>query len=339
MPGLMDPVRVGTLELPNRIVMPPMLVDLATHDGEVTDATLDHYRQRAPGVGLVIVELSTVTYSGRAWMEEVGIYKDELVPGLRRLAKTVQGQGTKVAIQLGHGGARGLPKAWLGLPDSAPRLPAGPSPVPLPGEEAVPRELSTEEVEGIVVAFGEAARRAQDAGFDAVEVHGAHGYLNHEFVSPLTNRRSDRYGGSPANRMRLPVEIVAEVRRRLGPDFPVMYRLGGRDGLDGGLTVEGAQRVAMALVEAGVNGMEVSGGFGRPGPPPRRIRQGHMIPTTARIQQAVSVPVVGLGGITEPAFADQIIREGRVSMAGVGRGILNDPQWALNAAAELGGRG
>jgi 2,4-dienoyl-CoA reductase-like NADH-dependent reductase (Old Yellow Enzyme family) len=323
-----------------------MLVYLTTDDGGVTDLTLEHYRQRARGVGLVIVELSTVTYAGRAWIAEMGAYRDELVPGLRRLAETIRGEGAKVVIQIGHGGPRGLNNFELGLPIS-PLLPAGPSAVPLPGSNVYPRALSTEEVEEIVVAFGDAAERAVEAGFDGVEVHGAHGYLNHGFVSPYTNRRTDKYGGSRESRMRLPVEIVEEIRRRVGSDYPVMYRLGAFDGVEGGLTVEDAQDVARALVEAGVDGMEVSGGYGRPSAPmpnrprrpsrPVRPRQGFMIPKAAKIQQAVDVPVVGVGGVTEPEYADQIVREGRVSMVGVGRGMLTDPQWALHAAAELSG--
>ena len=185
MPGLLDTIRIGSLELPNRLVMPPMGTSLATEQGEVTDAHIRHYRERAPGVGLVIVESSYVMKAGRSSVEQLGVHTDEVIPGLGRIAHVVQEQGSRVAIQLNHCGAKALPDPELGPP-------AGPSAIASPGVEGViPRQFSLEEIAKIITGFGQPARRVREAGFDVVEIHGAHGYLNSQFASPITNKRSD----------------------------------------------------------------------------------------------------------------------------------------------------
>lgn len=327
MPGLLDPIRIRSMELPNRLVMPPMANRFATEDGEVTERLLSHYRERASGVGLVIVEYSYVIPAGRSGVYQTGIHSDAVIPGLTLLAKTVQELGAKIAIQLNHGGAKALSVPALGAP-------AGPSAVAMPNSNIVPRELSVDEIGDIVVAFGKAAVRAVEAGFDAVELHGAHGFLVNQFTSPLTNRRSDGYGGSLENRMRLALEIVAEVRSRVGSDYPILFRLGADDMMKGGLTVEEGQRIAVALVEAGVDVVDVSGGHGGS----QNIGltgQGYLVPLAEKIKRVVGVPVIGVGGITEPEFADRVIREGRVDLAAVGRAILHDPEWARKAVATL----
>ncbi|MBI4281941.1 MAG: NADH:flavin oxidoreductase [Chloroflexi bacterium] len=327
MPGLLDPVRIKSLELPNRLVMPPMANLFATEDGEVTERLLSHYRERAPGVGLVIVEHSYVMPAGRARVHQTGVHSDAVIPGLTLLAETVHELGAKIAIQLNHAGA----KAWA---DPALGAPAGPSAVTAPNSRIVPRELSVGEIREVVVAFGKAAVRTVEAGFDAVELHGAHGFLVNQFTSPLTNRRSDRYGGSLENRMRLALEIVAEVRSRVGSGYPVLFRLGADDMMDGGLTVEEGQRIAVALVKAGVDVIDVSGGH-RGSQDIGFTGQGYLIPLAEKIKKVVAVPVIGVGGITEPEFADQVIREGRVDLVAVGRAILHNPGWARQATAIL----
>ena len=331
MPRLLDPIRIGSLGLLNRLVMPPMDTGLATTSGEVTDAQVEHYRDRASGVGLVIVEHSYVALAGRASLNQLGVHRDQLVPGLHRVVQAVQGQGSRVAAQLNHCGAKALPDSEVGSP-------AGPSAKTPPGAkgEVIPRQLSLEDIVEIVNGFGQAARRAREAGFDAVEVHGAHGYLNNQFTSLITNQRSDRYGGDLENRMRLPVEIVAEVRRQVGTGYPVLYRLGASDMMEGGVTIQEGQRIAAVLVEAGADAIDVSGGlvgFEHPS----ESGQGYFIPLAEEIRQdsAVKVPVIGVGGIKEPAYADQVIQEGRVDMVAVGRAILNDPQWAQKAVDSL----
>jgi 2,4-dienoyl-CoA reductase-like NADH-dependent reductase (Old Yellow Enzyme family) len=329
MPGLLDPITIKGLEIPNRLVMPPMANSFATEAGEVTDRLIAHYSDRADGIGLVIVEHCFVMIEGRLKVGQPGTHRDDLIPGLSRLVEAVHRQGARIAIQINHGGSKTPPDAALGLP-------VGPSPVPFPGSEVQPRELSIPEIQRIVEAFGKAARRAREAGFDAVEVHGAHGFLNSQFLSPLTNRRSDRYGGSLENRLRLPLEIVAEVLLQAGGDCPLLYRLGAEDFIDGGLGIEEGVQAARALVRAGVDVLDVSGGLGGYVHPTNQS-QGFMIPAAERVKAAVPVPVIGVGGITEPEFADRVVREGRVDMVAVGRAMLGDPFWARRAADLLSG--
>jgi 2,4-dienoyl-CoA reductase-like NADH-dependent reductase (Old Yellow Enzyme family) len=329
MPGLLDPITIKGLEIPNRLVMPPMATRFAAETGEATDDLIGHYSERAAGVGLVIVEHCFVMIEGRMRADQPGVHRDELIPSLSRLAEAVHLQGAKIAVQINHGGSK-VP------PDAERRLPVGPSPVPFPGSEVQPRELTAGEIRRVVEAFGEAARRARDAGFDAVEVHGAHGFLNSQFLSPLTNRRSDRYGGTLENRLRLPLEIVAEVLKQAGGGCPLLYRLGADDFMDGGLGIEEGVQAAQALVEAGVDVLDVSGGLGGYAHPTIKS-QGFMIPAAERVKAAVTVPVIGVGGITEAEFADRVIREGRVDMIAVGRATLSDPSWARKAVDRLSG--
>ena len=329
MPGLLDSIHIGSIKLPNRLVMALMATEFATKQGEVTDALITHYQERVQGIGLVIAESSYVMPAGRASPQQLGIHEDNLIPGLQRLAWTVQEHGSKAAIQLKHAGAKALPNAELGSP-------AGPSAIAPPESESVPRELSAEEIEGIVIAFGQAARRAKEAGFDAVEVHGAHGEINNQFASPVTNKRTDRYGGSLENRILLPLEIISEVRMQVGKDYPLVYRLGADDMVKGGLTIQDGRRIATALVEAGVDVIDVTGGLGGSEHPTIKT-QGYFIPLAEKIKRVARVPVIGIGGITEPEYADRVIREGRVDMVAVGRAILNDPQWTRKAVDILSG--
>ena len=325
MPGLLDPIRIGSLVLPNRLVMPPMVTGLADEKGGVTNELTEHYRHRAPGVGLVIVEASSVESSTRGHL--LGVDSDDVIPGLQRLTSTIQERGSRIAIQLHYTGISTQP-------DTAQRSIAGPSPVSLPNSDMVMRELSVQEIEEIIVAFGQAAIRAKLAGFDAIEIHGAHGHFLHKFASPLTNKRTDRYGGNLRNRMRLPLEIVTEVRNQVGADFPILYRIGADDMTPDGLTIQDGRRIAVALVEAGVNAIDVSGGL-IGGEHPTLKGQGYFIPMAEEIKRAVKVPVIGVGGITEPAYADRVIRESRVDMVAVGRAILDDPEWARKAVDSL----
>jgi 2,4-dienoyl-CoA reductase-like NADH-dependent reductase (Old Yellow Enzyme family) len=327
MPGLLDPITIKGLEIPNRLVMPPMATRFAAGTGEVTDRLIAHYSDRAGGVGLVIIEHCFVMVEGRMRLDQPGVHRDELIPGLTRLVEAVHRQGAKTAVQINHAGSKTPPDAKL-------RLPVGPSPVPFPGSGVKPRELTVREIRRIVEAFGYAARRAREAGFDAVEVHGAHGFLNSQFLSPLTNRRSDRYGGSLENRIRLPLEIVAEVLEQAGSDYPLFYRLGAEDFMDGGVSLEEGVKAAEALVRTGVDVVDVSGGLGGYAHPTIN-GQGFMIPAAERVKAAVPVPVIGVGGITEPKCADQVIREGRVDMVAVGRAMLGDPFWARKAVDVL----
>lgn len=325
---LFDPLAIGNLTLKNRIVMPPMANGLADAEGRVTDPLIAHYTQRAPGVGFVIVEHSYFTPDGKASSNQLGIHDDAMINGLTRLAESIHAKETPVCIQVNHSGREGS-RLISGVE------PVAPSVVPSDSSGVIPRELERHEIRHLVRLFGEAARRAQKAGFDAVEVHGAHGYLLNQFTSPLTNMRTDEYGGSFEGRIRFPLEVVGEVRKVVGPDFLVLYRLGASDGEGRGITIGESQTLAQRLVRAGINVVDVSGGL--IGDAPKGMTaQGYFLPLAEKIKQAVKAPVIGVGGITDPAFADQAIRQGRVDLVAVGRALLADPDWALSAKRTLG---
>jgi NADPH2 dehydrogenase len=326
-PKLLDPLSVSGLRLKNRIVMPPMANDLATTNGEVQEALIAHYTRRAAGVGLVIVEHSYIAKGGKLSSRQLGIYEDTLIKGLADLAQAIHAKGTPVCIQITHAGRRAN-RSICGS------QPVAPSAIPESGSDEVPRELEKHEIEGLVRLFGEAARRACKAGFDAVEIHGAHGFLLNQFASPLSNRRTDEYGGSFEKRIRFPREVVEEVKKTVGSDFPLLYRLGTSDGQEGGVTISECQAFARKLVEVGINLVDVSGGL--VGSRPEGLAsQGYFLPQAEKIKETVEVPVIGVGGIRDPGFADEAIRQERVDLVAVGRAILTDPDWPLNAAKIL----
>jgi NADPH2 dehydrogenase len=331
MTGLFSPITVRGLTLRNRLVMPPMANSMATETGEATRKHVDHYLARArAGVGLIVVEHAYIAMSGRVRTTQLGAYSDDLVPGLARLAAAVHETGAAIAMQINHAGA----KATLAVSGSQP---TGPSDIAPPGAMEQPRPMTGDEIAGLVDAFAAAARRCKQAGFDAVEVHGAHGYLLSQFTSPLTNRRTDRYGGAVARRLRFPCEAIAAVRAVVGPDYPVLYRFGAIDMVEGGLTQEDACRLAPVLVEAGVDVLDVSGGLGGAGSD-RFTQQGYFVELASSIRKASGAPVVGIGNIREAGYADRAVREGMVDMVAVGRAQLEDPDWAAKARVTLGVR-
>jgi 2,4-dienoyl-CoA reductase-like NADH-dependent reductase (Old Yellow Enzyme family) len=325
MPRLFDTISLGKLRLKNRIVMPPMATNKATSDGEVTESQIKHYAERAKGVGLIIAEHSYVTLSGKLSPNQMGIYDDKLIAGLSKLAKAVHRHRTPIAVQINHAGARAMASV-IGA------QPLGPSPVLVFQE--TPKELSIEEIDEVVEAFGQAARRAVEAGFDAVEVHGAHGFLLNQFLSPLTNKRGDEYGGSFEKRARLPIRVFKRVRKEVGHDFTLLYRLGADDFREGGLSLNETKIFAGLLVDAGVDAIDVSAGIGGSNPP-GLSGQGSLFYLAEGIKKVVDVPVVGVGGVTEAEFADEAVREGKVDLVAVGRALLADPEWAMKAVKTL----
>lgn len=324
MPDLFDSLNIDGLEFRNRIVLPPMQTRLATSDGEVTDGLKDHYFERAGGVGLIIVEHSYVTPEGKYAKNQLGIHKDELVSGLSELADTIHEEGAVTVIQLNHAGAH--------VDDRE----VGSQPVSPSGVEGS-RRLEKSEIRRIRREFVEAAGRAVEAGFDGVEVHGAHGFLLNQFYSPLTNERDDEYGGSFENRVRFPLEVVEGVREKIGDNL-LFYRLGSDDLDPEGTQIEDSQKFAEKLVDEGVDVIDVSGGVCGSRPKELVGKQGFFIPQGEKIKNVVDVPVIGVGGITYPEFARKVIREGRVDLVAVGRAQLADPEWAVKAAEKIKGK-
>jgi len=320
MPRLFDSLKVKGVTLRNRIVMPPMLTGLATQEGGVTDRLVDHYVRRAKSIGLIITEYSYVTLGGQADDQQLGIHDDTLIPGLKELASSIHAEGTPVVVQITHAGAKAQTAEGL--------QPVAPSPT---GQA---RQLNDQELDVLAYAFGRAARRAVQAGFDGVEVHGAHGFLLNQFLSPVTNQRTDQYGGPLVNRIRFPLEVVGCVRKQIG-DKLLLYRLGADDLLANGTRIEDAQQFAAKLAAAGVDIIDVSGGLCGGAPPTLQGVQGYFIPQAHQIKQRVKVPVIGVGGITEAVFADRVIQEEQVDLVAVGRSLLRDPDWAAKAIQTL----
>ncbi|MHA1505857.1 MAG: oxidoreductase [Candidatus Asgardarchaeia archaeon] len=318
--NLFKEAKIAKVTLKNRIVMPPMVMCYAGVSGEVNEQVISHYEARARGgVGLIIVEASYVHISGKGFEGEVAVDKDELIPGLNMLTNAVKAHGTSIAIQLYHGGIQAHVEH-----------PVGPSAIgrkvfPPP---RTPRELTTEEVEEAVEHFANAALRAKMAGFDMVEVHGTHGYLIAEFLSPLTNKRTDKYG---ADRTLFAVEIVEKIKEKCGQDFPVIFRLLADEFEEGGITVDYAKEVAKRLEEAGVDAFDVTGGtYDTPEhiiPPIYYEKQGYFLDYASEIKKVVNVPVISGGMVTDPGFADKAIGDGKVDLVFVGRQLLADPEW------------
>jgi 2,4-dienoyl-CoA reductase-like NADH-dependent reductase (Old Yellow Enzyme family) len=327
MSRLIDPLKIGRLNLRNRIVMPPMATEYATQDGEATEKHVQHYSRRCKGLGLLIVEHTFVTPEGRLSRHQLGIQFDALIPKLRRVVEAVHEQNTPIALQITHAGGA-TTREVTGVQPQAPSAVVGPR-----GGE-VPRELRKEEIEAISGAFAEAAQRAEEAGFDAVEIHGAHGFLLNQFLSPLTNRRIDEYGGTIQNRLRFSLDIISRIRDALGSDYPLLYRLGAEDGVQGGLLLEDGVRAAEILSRAGVSIIDVSGGLGG-SRPSDLVGPGLFVPQAAAVRKAVDVPVIGVGGITTPEEADSIVLSGKVDLVAVGRAMLKDPDWAAKAVNRL----
>jgi len=323
---LFSPLPIKHLTLKNRIVLPPMANNMADDSGAVTDAHIKHYVRRAKAdVGMVIVEHAYIRRDGRMNERQLGIYDDALIPGLRRLAEAIKASDTVVGIQITHGGGK-VTQA------SAATQPLAPSDGLVPGGSETARALAPVEIEAIVQAFVAAARRALAAGFDFVEVHGAHGYLLCQFLSPMTNRRADAYGGDLAGRLRLPVQVVRAVRQAVGGDRLLLYRLGASDFMPGGLTeAEGCQAGA-ALAAAGVDLLDISGGLNGSEPPGwDKVSQGYYVPMAAAVRAAAGIPVVVAGGITDPHFANRAVAEGQVDLVAVGRAMLSNADWAVQA--------
>ena len=321
MAGLLDPLEVKGLTFRNRIVMPPMQTGRATVKGAVTDRLVSFYVRRSTALGLLIVEHCYVSPSGKLSPKQLGIYDDELIGGLERLSGRIHAAGTPVVVQITHAGG------------VANREVIGAEPVG-PSATGKTRELTRSEIEVLVEDFAVAAERVIKAGFDGVELHGAHGFLLNQFFSPLVNKRGDEYGGSLENKMRFPLMVVEEVRKRVKGRL-LLYRLGADDLAPNGTQIESSVAFAVKLEQRGVDVVDVSGGLCGSEPKQLRNVKGYFVPQAYEIKKAVRAPVIGVGGITEAEYADMLVRDGKVDLVAVGRAFWKDPKWAEKAVEEL----
>lgn len=310
----------GRLRLKNRLVMPPMATAKSEEDGLVNDDILQYYDEKSRGghIGLVVIEHSYVNRRGMAKARQMSAAEDGVLPGLLRLADLLHRNGVKAAMQINHAGS------------ASPQDALGPSAVPHPTLETVAQAMTTEQIAQTVEDFARAAARVKQAGFDAVEIHAAHGYLLNQFYSPLTNRRDDAYGQSLENRLRLHLEVLRAVRGAVGDDYPVMMRLGGCDYMPGGATVEDGVAAARLLCAAGVDLMDITGGFCRYLSPPT-FEPGYFSDLSTQVRAAVSVPVILTGGVTTADQANSLLARGAADLIGVGRAMLKDSLWAAKA--------
>jgi 2,4-dienoyl-CoA reductase-like NADH-dependent reductase (Old Yellow Enzyme family) len=310
--------------------MPPMWSGKATAAGRVTDAIVEYHRVRAAaGTALVIVEHAFIHPQGRYNSTQLAVDDDACVPGLSRLAGAIRAEGAVACLQISHAGARASSRL-TGLPV------VGPSAVTSTREERpdTPAAATADQIAGIVSAFSAAAGRAQRAGFDAVEVHAAHGFLLSQFLSPLTNQREDEFGRDHAGRSRLVLDVLAEVKRTVGPAFPVFVRLGAHDERPGGMTLAPACWTASQLAAGGAALIDVSGGLAGSDDPGRG--PGYFVEYAEAMKGAVDVPVLVAGGIADPKMADVIVRSRRADIVGIGRAMLEDADWSRKAIEALG---
>ncbi|MFH1756907.1 MAG: FAD-dependent oxidoreductase [Pseudomonadota bacterium] len=326
-PLLFSPISIKGLLLKNRIVMPPMCTSFATVGGVVTDRLIGYYQARAEGgVGLINIEFSYIHPTGKVFEHMLGIYDDRLIPGLRRLAQSIQQQGAKVIIQISHAGRR-THSDVIGC------LPVAPSPIPrLNGE--TPRELSLPEIEEMIHDYIQAARRAKEAGFDGVMIHMAHGYLIQQFLSPLSNQRMDRYGGDWGGRSRFAWEILKGIRQEVGNDYPVTCRICGDEFLRGGIDLPAAVQLSRLLEANGIDAIEVSAGTHETPQvmsAPPYFPMGFLAHLAGGIKKEVNIPVGSVGRIHDPRLAEALLEQGKSDLIAVGRALIADPEWPNKA--------
>ena len=329
--SLFKPINIGGLTARNRIVMPPMNTNLAHGDGFASETNRDYYAERARGgAGIVILEAMFVEWAAKHRTFGMGVSEDKYIPGLAKVARGIKENGALAMAQINHNG-RLLSEDATGLQTVAV------STFVNPATSEVSLEFSTEEVQEMVGKYAAAALRVREAGFDGVEIHGAHGYLLAQFLSPFTNKRTDQYGGSLENRMRMPLQVVRRVRQVCGNDFIIGYRISGEEYFQGGLTLEETTLAAQELEKAGVDLLDVSGSS-LEGPsklakviPCYYLPHGFHMHAAAAMKKVVSIPVIGVGRINCPVEAANYLNDGKADLVAVGRQFIADAHWPKKA--------
>ena len=334
---LFFPIKIGGYQVKNRIVMAPMGANFEAIDGSVSEALIDYFEARAKGgVGLIISPFTMVNKEQR--INTLGIFSDRFIPGMSRLCERVQSFGAKFLLQIAHPGGKAM-REFTG------KRPVAPSSIYSPIYPELPRELTREEIEKLIEEFLQAARRAKQAGFDGVEVHGAHTYLIGQFVSPHTNKREDEYGGDFERRMRFPSQIVRGIKGLCGEDFIVGFKFSAHEHLEGGVDDDLARKIARHMEKEGIHYIHVAAtsstipGFlecNFPSVPSIYSPSGVLMKLAENIKKVVDVPVIATGGITDPEYAEQILKEGKADLVAIGRALIADAEWAIKAKKGMG---
>jgi 2,4-dienoyl-CoA reductase-like NADH-dependent reductase (Old Yellow Enzyme family) len=339
---LLTPLTIRGVTFRSRIGMSPMCQYIA-HEGLASDWHLVHLGSRAAGgVALVIVEATAVTRDGRISPGDMGIWGEEHVEPLARIARFVASQGAVPGIQLAHAGRKAsCDVPWKGgqrlkTPAEGGWTTIAPSPIPFNDDDPPPVALDEAGIDAVVHAFEAAARRALAAGFRVIEIHSAHGYLLHEFLSPLSNKRQDRYGGSLENRMRLPIRVAERLRALMPEELPLFVRISATDWVDGGWDIEQSVVLARHLKDRCVDLIDVSSGAIVP-KAQIPVGKGFQVPLSRKIRDEVGILTGAVGMITDPKQANEIITSGDADMVLIGRELLREPYWAIKAEQELGG--
>ena len=320
--------KIGTMELRNRIIMPPMYTGLAAN-GYAADRFIDYLCARASGVGMVILEMTLIEPGGQLYPNQPCLYDDKFIPDLSRLVEAVHKRGARVGVQLGHAGA-------LAFSQNTGRQPASASAIrSLWGETS--RELTVDEIKQLQEAWARAAVRARQAGIDGVEIHCAHGYLLRQFLSPYTNQRTDEYGGSLENRARFPLEVMRSVRQELGHSYPIWFRINCNDFVkQGGFTLSECKKVSKWMVKAGSDAVSISAGtYESPvqmSIQPMLVKRGCLLPYSNSVKKSVKVPVIVAGRINTPDLAEKALRTGKADFIAMGRELIADPDFIRKAA-------
>jgi 2,4-dienoyl-CoA reductase-like NADH-dependent reductase (Old Yellow Enzyme family) len=336
---LLSPLQLRSVVFPNRIGVSPMC-QYSSQDGFANDWHLVHLGSRAVGgAGLVIMEASAVTPEGRITPADHGIWKDEHIAMLQRIVRFVQSQGARAGIQLAHAGRKASMASPLKgerrlTPEEGGWITVAPSPLPFSEKYSTPQSLDRTGIDTIVDAFAASTHRAQAAGFDLLEIHAAHGYLLHEFLSPLSNQRTDEYGGSYENRARLTLGVTDAVRKAWPDHLPLSVRISSTDWVDGGWTIDDSVRLAKLLRARGVDLVDCSSGGNVPYAK-IPVAPGYQVPFAARIRNEAGIATAAVGMITDPAQANRIIAEGEADLVLLAREMLRDPYFPLHAAAAM----
>ena len=336
MTDLFSPLTLRGVTLPNRIGISPMCQYCCGPDGKPTDWHLAHLLSRAlGGAGMVMAEATAVTAAGRITPGDLGLWEDAQIPGHARLAAAIAHAGAVPAIQIGHSGRKGSrAPAWNDAPAEPSWETASASTLPM-GHFAAPRAMTAEDIAAIPAAFAATAKRAVAAGWKLIELHAAHGYLLHQFLSPISNTRNDRWGGDFEGRTRLPLAVAKAVREAVGEDVPLFVRVSHTDWIEGGWTTAETIAFSQRLKALGIDGMDVSSG----GIDPKQkilLGPGYQVPGALAVREATGMAVASVGLITEPEQAQAIVAEGKADLVLLARATLRDPYWPMRAAVALG---